>query len=43
VAAPVLYLALSYDNRIIDGREAVLFLVSIKNALEDPARMLLDI
>jgi 2-oxoglutarate dehydrogenase E2 component (dihydrolipoamide succinyltransferase) len=43
VAAPVMYLALSYDHRIIDGREAVLFLVSIKNALEDPARMLLDI
>jgi 2-oxoglutarate dehydrogenase E2 component (dihydrolipoamide succinyltransferase) len=37
------YLALSYDHRIIDGREAVLALVSIKDVLEDPARMLLDV
>jgi len=36
-------LALSYDHRIIDGRDAVLFLVSIKEALEDPTRMLLDV
>ena len=35
--------ALSYDHRIIDGREAVLSLVAIKDALEDPARMLLDL
>ena len=37
------YLAQSYDHRIIDGREAVLLLVAIKEALEDPARMLLDL
>lgn len=40
---PMMYLALSYDHRIIDGREAVLFLRSIKEALEDPARLLLQI
>ncbi len=40
---PVMYLALSYDHRIIDGREAVQFLVSIKELLEDPARMLLEL
>ena len=43
VIRPINYLALSYDHRIIDGREAVLFLVAIKEALEDPARLLLDI
>ncbi|PYE55915.1 2-oxoglutarate dehydrogenase complex dihydrolipoyllysine-residue succinyltransferase [Deinococcus yavapaiensis] len=43
VARPMMYVALSYDHRIIDGREAVLFLVAIKNILEDPARMLLEI
>ena len=43
VIRPVNYLALSYDHRIIDGREAVLSLVAIKEALEDPARILLDI
>lgn len=43
VIAPMMYLALSYDHRIIDGKEAVLFLVMIKNLLEDPARMLLDL
>ncbi|MCC7484818.1 MAG: 2-oxoglutarate dehydrogenase complex dihydrolipoyllysine-residue succinyltransferase [Burkholderiales bacterium] len=43
VIRPVNYLALSYDHRIIDGREAVLSLVAIKDALEDPARILLDI
>ena len=43
VIRPVNYLALSYDHRIIDGREAVLSLVAIKDALEDPARMLLDV
>ena len=43
VVRPMNYLALSYDHRIIDGREAVLSLVAIKEALEDPARMLLDI
>jgi 2-oxoglutarate dehydrogenase E2 component (dihydrolipoamide succinyltransferase) len=43
VIRPMNYLALSYDHRIIDGREAVLFLVSIKEALEDPSRLLLDL
>lgn len=43
VIRPMNYLALSYDHRIIDGREAVLFLVTIKEALEDPARLLLDL
>ena len=43
VARPMNYLALSYDHRIVDGREAVLLLVAIKEALEDPARMLLDV
>jgi 2-oxoglutarate dehydrogenase E2 component (dihydrolipoamide succinyltransferase) len=40
---PMMYLALSYDHRIIDGREAVQFLVRVKQAIEDPARMLLEI
>lgn len=39
---PMMYVALSYDHRIIDGREAVLFLVNLKQNLEDPARLLLD-
>jgi 2-oxoglutarate dehydrogenase E2 component (dihydrolipoamide succinyltransferase) len=43
VVRPMNYLALSYDHRIIDGREAVLALVAIKDALEDPARLLLDV
>ncbi|MGH8556198.1 MAG: 2-oxoglutarate dehydrogenase complex dihydrolipoyllysine-residue succinyltransferase [Methylococcales bacterium] len=43
VARPMMYLALSYDHRIIDGREAVQFLVSIKRSLEDPARLLLNL
>jgi len=43
VIRPMNYLALSYDHRLIDGREAVLTLVAIKDALEDPARMLLDV
>jgi 2-oxoglutarate dehydrogenase E2 component (dihydrolipoamide succinyltransferase) len=43
VVRPVMYLALSYDHRVIDGREAVLFLVRIKECLEAPARMLLNI
>lgn len=43
VVRPMNYLALSYDHRIIDGREAVLSLVAIKEALEDPARLLFDI
>ena len=43
VIRPMNYLALSYDHRIIDGREAVLGLVAMKEALEDPARLILDI
>ena len=43
VVRPMNYLALSYDHRIIDGREAVLFLIGIKEALEDPARLILEI
>jgi 2-oxoglutarate dehydrogenase E2 component (dihydrolipoamide succinyltransferase) len=43
VVRPMNYLAMSYDHRIIDGREAVLFLVSIKEVLEDPARLVLEI
>lgn len=42
-ARPMMYLALSYDHRIIDGREAVTFLVRIKEALEDPQRLILDV
>jgi 2-oxoglutarate dehydrogenase E2 component (dihydrolipoamide succinyltransferase) len=43
VARPMMYLALSYDHRLIDGREAVQFLVAVKDALEDPARLLLQV
>ena len=43
VIRPIMYLALSYDHRIIDGKEAVQFLISIKEALEDPARLLLKV
>lgn len=43
VARPMMYLALSYDHRIIDGRDAVLFLVSVKEVLEDPSRLLLNL
>jgi 2-oxoglutarate dehydrogenase E2 component (dihydrolipoamide succinyltransferase) len=43
VIAPVMYLALSYDHRLVDGREAVQFLVRIKDCLEDPTRMLLEV
>ena len=43
VVRPMMYLALTYDHRIIDGKEAVQFLVTIKNVLEDPARMLLGV
>jgi len=42
-ARPMMYLALSYDHRIVDGREAVTFLVRVKENLEDPARMVLDL
>ena len=40
---PMMYLALSYDHRIVDGREAVTFLVRVKECLEDPARLVLDL
>ncbi len=40
---PMMYLALSYDHRIVDGREAVTFLVRVKESLEDPARLILDL
>ena len=40
---PMMYLALSYDHRIVDGREAVTFLVRVKELLEDPARIVLDL
>ncbi len=40
---PMMYLALSYDHRLIDGREAVTFLVALKNAIEDPTRLLIDL
>ena len=43
VARPMMYLALSYDHRLIDGREAVRFLVTIKELIEDPARILLEL
>ena len=43
VVRPMMYVALSYDHRIIDGREAVQFLVCVKEAVEDPARLLLDV
>jgi len=43
VVRPIMYLALSYDHRIIDGKESVSFLVRVKQLLEDPARLLLDI
>jgi 2-oxoglutarate dehydrogenase E2 component (dihydrolipoamide succinyltransferase) len=40
---PMMYLALSYDHRIIDGREAVTFLVRVKECIEDPERLLLEV
>jgi 2-oxoglutarate dehydrogenase E2 component (dihydrolipoamide succinyltransferase) len=43
VIRPMMYLALSYDHRIIDGREAVTFLVALKNAIQDPTRILIDL
>jgi 2-oxoglutarate dehydrogenase E2 component (dihydrolipoamide succinyltransferase) len=43
VVRPMMYLAVSYDHRLIDGQEAVRFLVTIKELLEDPARILLDL
>ena len=43
VARPMMYLALTYDHRIIDGKDSVQFLVTIKEQLEDPSRLLLQI
>jgi 2-oxoglutarate dehydrogenase E2 component (dihydrolipoamide succinyltransferase) len=43
VIRPIMYLALTYDHRIVDGREGVSFLRRIKDAIEDPSRMLLDL
>ena len=43
VIRPMMYIALTYDHRIIDGREAVQFLVTVKQCLEDPARMVLGV
>ena len=43
VIRPIMYLALSYDHRIIDGKEAVTFLVKVRQFIEDPQRLLLDI
>ena len=40
---PMMYLALSYDHRVVDGREAVTFLVRVKDVLEDPARLVLEL
>lgn len=42
-ARPIMYVALTYDHRIIDGREAVIFLKQIKETIEDPRRILLDL
>ena len=42
-ARPMMYLALSYDHRLIDGADAVRFLITIKDCVEDPVRMLLDL
>jgi 2-oxoglutarate dehydrogenase E2 component (dihydrolipoamide succinyltransferase) len=43
VIRPMMYLALSYDHRLVDGREAVTFLVRVKEAIEDPTRILIDL
>ena len=43
VPRPMMYVAITYDHRIVDGKEAVQFLVSIKESLEDPARLLLQV
>jgi len=43
VTRPMMYLALSYDHRLVDGREAVTFLVRVKEAIEDPTRILVDL
>jgi 2-oxoglutarate dehydrogenase E2 component (dihydrolipoamide succinyltransferase) len=43
VIRPMMYLAVSYDHRIVDGKEAVTFLVRVKESLEDPERLVLDL
>ena len=43
VIRPMMYLALSYDHRVVDGRDAVTFLVRVKEALEDPQRLILEL
>jgi 2-oxoglutarate dehydrogenase E2 component (dihydrolipoamide succinyltransferase) len=43
VARPMMYVALSYDHRLVDGKEAVTFLIQIKEAIEDPKRLVLDL
>jgi 2-oxoglutarate dehydrogenase E2 component (dihydrolipoamide succinyltransferase) len=43
VIRPIMYLALSYDHRVVDGKGAVTFLVRVKEALEDPRRLLMDL
>jgi 2-oxoglutarate dehydrogenase E2 component (dihydrolipoamide succinyltransferase) len=43
VIRPMMYLALSYDHRVVDGKGAVIFLVRVKEALEDPRRLLMDL
>jgi 2-oxoglutarate dehydrogenase E2 component (dihydrolipoamide succinyltransferase) len=43
VVRPMMYIALTYDHRLVDGREAVMFLKRIKDAIEDPARMLMEV
>jgi 2-oxoglutarate dehydrogenase E2 component (dihydrolipoamide succinyltransferase) len=43
VARPMMYLALSYDHRLVDGKEAVTFLVNVKESIEDPKRLVLDL
>ena len=43
VIRPMMYLALSYDHRLVDGREAVMFLVKVKQAIEDPTRLMLSV
>jgi 2-oxoglutarate dehydrogenase E2 component (dihydrolipoamide succinyltransferase) len=43
VIRPMMYLALSYDHRLVDGKEAVTFLVKVKQAIEDPARLVIGI
>lgn len=43
VIRPMMYVALSYDHRLIDGKDAVQFLVAVKNALEEPDRLLLEV